>query len=172
MIESARDSGHYPFEAILEERQDEITRRMRSTLIGLNGDWVWMDDRIETVSAEIEEISQTEENCVNAMTEPGIGPTRPRPACPPAGRIHLSDFRERAKHHLRIAAGTYIGPESPKAYWAAPALCCGAIKPSPALQEQHREGVRGLWYRRHQHCECSVRRRPGAPCLHRWGLHL
>ena len=34
-----------------------------------------MDDRIEKVSAEIEEISRTEENCVNVMTVRGIGPT-------------------------------------------------------------------------------------------------
>lgn len=33
-----------------------------------------MDDRIEKISAEIEEISRIEENCVNVMTVPGIGP--------------------------------------------------------------------------------------------------
>ena len=62
------------FEAILEERKDEISPRMRSILIGLYGDWMWMDDRIDTVSKEIELISRTEENCVNVMTIPGIGP--------------------------------------------------------------------------------------------------
>ncbi len=62
------------FEVIFEERKDEISPRMRSILIGLYGDWMWMDDRIEKVSAEIEEISRTEENCVNVMTVPGIGP--------------------------------------------------------------------------------------------------
>ncbi len=43
---------------------------MRSILIGLYGDWMWMwmDDRIDKVSKEIEEISRTEENCVNVMT--------------------------------------------------------------------------------------------------------
>ncbi|MEP3026522.1 MAG: IS110 family transposase, partial [Pseudoruegeria sp.] len=54
------------FETILEERKDEISPRMRRILIGLYGDWMWMDDRIE-------EISRTEENCVNVMTVPGIG---------------------------------------------------------------------------------------------------
>lgn len=62
------------FETILEERMDEISPRMRTILIGLYGDWLWLDDRIETVSKEIEVISCTEENCVNVMTIPGIGP--------------------------------------------------------------------------------------------------
>ena len=62
------------FENILEERRDEISPRMRTILIGLYGDWLWLDDRIDKVSAEIEHISQTEENCINVMTVPGIGP--------------------------------------------------------------------------------------------------
>ena len=62
------------FEAILKEREDEISPRMRTILIGLYGDWLWLDDRIDTVSKEIEQISRTEENCVNVMTIPGIGP--------------------------------------------------------------------------------------------------
>jgi transposase len=62
------------FETILEERKDEISPRMRRILIGLYGDRMWMDDRIDKVSKEIEGISRTEENCVNVMTVPGIGP--------------------------------------------------------------------------------------------------
>jgi transposase len=62
------------FLTILEERKDEISPRMRKILIGLYGDWLWMDDRIDAVSKEIEQISRTEENCVNVMTIPGIGP--------------------------------------------------------------------------------------------------
>lgn len=62
------------FETILEERKDEISPRMRMILIGLYGDWLWMDKRIDAVSKEIELISRTEENCVNVMTIPGIGP--------------------------------------------------------------------------------------------------
>ncbi len=58
----------------MEERKDEISPRMRSILIGLYGDWVWMDHRIKTVSAEIEEISRTEEKRVHVMTVPGIVP--------------------------------------------------------------------------------------------------
>jgi len=62
------------FLTILEERQDEISPRMRTILTGLYGDWLWLDERIETVTREIEDISRTEENCVHAMTIPGIGP--------------------------------------------------------------------------------------------------
>ena len=62
------------FLTILDERQDEISPRMRAILTGLYGDWLWLDERIETVTGEIEDISRTEENCSNAMTIPGIGP--------------------------------------------------------------------------------------------------
>lgn len=60
------------FETILEERKDVISLRKRSILIGLYGDWFWLDDRIDTVSREIELISHAEENCVIVMTIPGI----------------------------------------------------------------------------------------------------
>jgi transposase len=43
--------------AFLEERKEEISPRMRKILIGLYGDWMGMDDRIDTVSKEVEEIS-------------------------------------------------------------------------------------------------------------------
>ncbi|EPX80610.1 IS110 family RNA-guided transposase [Litoreibacter arenae] len=62
------------FEKILEERKDEVSPRMREILIGLYGAWLWLDDRIDTVSKEIEQISRTEENCVNVITISGIGP--------------------------------------------------------------------------------------------------
>jgi transposase len=62
------------FEAILENRRDEISPRMRSTLLGLYGDWLWVDERIKALSSEIEEISRSEENSANVMTIPGIGP--------------------------------------------------------------------------------------------------
>ncbi len=47
---------------------------MRRILIGLYGDWLWLDDRIDAVTSEIEQISKTEENCMKVMTIPGIGP--------------------------------------------------------------------------------------------------
>jgi len=62
------------FEAILKNRRDEISARMRSVLMGLYGDWIWVDERIKAISSEIEEISRSEENSANIMTIPGIGP--------------------------------------------------------------------------------------------------
>ncbi len=62
------------FEAILDQRREEISPRMRGILMGLYEDWLWLDRRIEDVTTEIEEISRTEENCANIMSIPGIGP--------------------------------------------------------------------------------------------------
>jgi len=62
------------FEAILENRRDEISPRMRSTLMGLYGDWLWVDKRIKAILEEIEEISKSEESSRNIITIPGIGP--------------------------------------------------------------------------------------------------
>jgi transposase len=62
------------FEAILDQRRDEISPRMRGILMGLYSDWLWLDRRIEDVTTEIEAISRTEENCANIMSIPGIGP--------------------------------------------------------------------------------------------------
>ena len=62
------------FKKILEDRKDEISPRMWKMLIGLYGDGLWLDDRIDTVSKEIEQISRTGENRVNVMTLPSIGP--------------------------------------------------------------------------------------------------
>ncbi len=60
--------------AILENRADEISLRMSDLIVGLYEDWLWLDERIETVSREIEEISQNEANCRRLMSVPGVGP--------------------------------------------------------------------------------------------------
>ena len=62
------------FLTILGERGDEISPQVQMILIGLNKDWLWLDERIETVSAEITEIANAEANCRNVMSIPGIGP--------------------------------------------------------------------------------------------------
>jgi transposase len=59
---------------ILDEREEEISPRMRTVLTGLYEDWLWLDERIETVSGEITAIAATEANCRNVMSIPGIGP--------------------------------------------------------------------------------------------------
>lgn len=73
-VRSGRHALQSSFEAILENRRDEISLRMRAILIGLYGDWLWVDERIKAISSEIEEISRSEENSANIMTIPGIGP--------------------------------------------------------------------------------------------------
>jgi len=60
--------------AILENRADEISPRMSDLIVGLYEDWLWLDERIETITSEIEEISKSEANCQRLMSVPGIGP--------------------------------------------------------------------------------------------------
>ncbi len=60
--------------AILENRADEISPRMSDLIVGLYEDWLWLDERIESITGEIEMISKSEANCQRLMTVPGIGP--------------------------------------------------------------------------------------------------
>ena len=59
---------------ILKNREDEISPRMSDLIVGLYEDWLWLDERIETITQEIEEISQREGNCLRLMSVPGVGP--------------------------------------------------------------------------------------------------
>ena len=47
--------------AILENRKDEISLRTAKLIRGLDEDWCGLDERIETVTTEIEELSQTDQ---------------------------------------------------------------------------------------------------------------
>ena len=60
--------------AILQNRRDEISPRMSNLIVGLYEDWLWLDERIETITQEIVEISKQERNCQRLMSVPGIGP--------------------------------------------------------------------------------------------------
>lgn len=60
--------------AILENREDEISARMSDIIVGLYEDWLWLDERIESTTKEIEEISRQEPNCHRVKSVPGIGP--------------------------------------------------------------------------------------------------
>jgi transposase len=60
--------------AILENRKDEISPRTATLIRGLYEDWCCLDKRIETVTAEIEELSQAEASCRRLMSVPGVGP--------------------------------------------------------------------------------------------------
>jgi transposase len=60
--------------AILKNRESEISPRMTSIIVGLYEDWVSLDKRIESLTLEIEKISEVETNCERLMSVPGIGP--------------------------------------------------------------------------------------------------
>ena len=61
-------------EAILSNRGDEMSLRMRRLILGLQQDWIWLDKRIDMTTSEIKEVSETEESCQRLMTIPGVGP--------------------------------------------------------------------------------------------------
>ena len=60
--------------AILKNRQDEISPRMSGLIVGLYEDWISLDERIDTITSEIETISEKEASCQRLMSVPGIGP--------------------------------------------------------------------------------------------------
>src|SRR5947207_4821002 len=60
--------------AILENRKDEISPRMARLIFDLYKDWCHLDERIDTVTGEIEELSRVEAKCQRLMSVPGIGP--------------------------------------------------------------------------------------------------
>jgi len=59
---------------ILKNRQDEISPRMAELIVGLYEDWLCLDKRIESLTAEIEKIAQKEASCQLLMSVPGVGP--------------------------------------------------------------------------------------------------
>lgn len=59
---------------ILKNREDEISPRMADLIVGLYEDWLWLDERIESITAEIEKAAQQEPSCTLLMSVPGVGP--------------------------------------------------------------------------------------------------
>ena len=59
---------------ILKNRKDEVSPRIANLIVGLYEDWLWLDKRIETITGEIKQLSQSEANCRRLMSVPGIGP--------------------------------------------------------------------------------------------------
>ena len=59
---------------ILENRKGEISPRTAKLIRGLYEDWCGLDERIETVTREIEELGQAETKCRRLRSVPGIGP--------------------------------------------------------------------------------------------------
>ena len=53
---------------------DEISARTARLIRGLCEDWCYLDERIDTVTGEIEALSRTEAKCRQLMSIPGVGP--------------------------------------------------------------------------------------------------
>ena len=60
--------------AILKNREDELSPRMIDLIVGLYEDWLWLDERIETITGEIELVSKRDGDCQRLMSIPGVGP--------------------------------------------------------------------------------------------------
>ena len=59
---------------LLAKRTDVLSPRMVRIVSDLAGDWRQLDERIETVTDEIETLAKSDDNCRRVMTVPGIGP--------------------------------------------------------------------------------------------------
>ena len=59
---------------ILSSSAGTLSPRMVSLIADLMQDWRRLDERIETVSAEIEALAQRDDSCQRLMTVPGVGP--------------------------------------------------------------------------------------------------
>src|SRR3979490_2534456 len=59
---------------ILAKRTDVLSPCMIRIVIDLAGDWRQLDERIETVTDEIQTLAKSDDSCRRVMTVPGIGP--------------------------------------------------------------------------------------------------
>ncbi len=59
---------------ILAKRTDVLSPRMVRIVSDLAGDWRQLDERIDTVTDEIETLAKSDDSCRRVMTVPGIGP--------------------------------------------------------------------------------------------------
>jgi transposase len=57
----------------LENRKDEILPRTARLIRDLYQDWCCLDERIETVTGEIDQLSRVEAKCRRLRSVPGIG---------------------------------------------------------------------------------------------------
>jgi hypothetical protein len=65
---------HSKLPGILATRTDVLSPRMMRQIEDLTGDWRWLDERIEGLSADIANVVAEDPACERPMTVPGIGP--------------------------------------------------------------------------------------------------
>src|SRR5919112_6772931 len=58
---------------ILKNRADEISPRMADLIVGLYEDWLWLDERIEPLTAEIEAIARSHRTVPGCYDVPRLG---------------------------------------------------------------------------------------------------
>src|SRR5262244_38803 len=59
---------------ILAKRCDVLSARMIRLIVDLAGDWRWLDERVESLSREIDGLARQDAGCERLMSVPGIGP--------------------------------------------------------------------------------------------------
>jgi transposase len=97
--------------AILENRKDEISARTARLIRGLYEDWCYLDERIETVTGEIEALSRTEAKCRQLMSIPGVGPliSTAMVAAIGSGEAFVLTCELQPVHTCRFSQGTFAG---------------------------------------------------------------
>jgi transposase len=70
---------------ILASPPDVLSPCMVRVIVDLAADWRRLDERIETVSAEIEALARNDAGCARLMSVPGIGPINAFCSCKPPG---------------------------------------------------------------------------------------
>jgi transposase len=101
----------------LENRQDEMSSRMRGLIAGLYEDWICLDERIETIAGEIETIGEKEANCRRLMSVPGIGPLISTAVVAAIGTGEAFERGETSAHGLVLSRASTAQVVDPS--WAA-----------------------------------------------------
>jgi len=86
---------------ILAKRTDVLSPRMARIVADLANDWRRLDERIETVTDEIEALAKSDDSCRRVMTVPGIGPIISS-AMSTGDRTILGRISKRGNGYLRM----------------------------------------------------------------------
>jgi len=123
---------------ILSSNADVLSPRMVSLISDLAHDWRRLDERIETVSTEIEALLRQDESCQRLMTVPGVGPIISSAIVAAigngAGFKQGRDFERRIDRNAEPAHGD----ETRRAYWRCRKVQAADGVPIPVLRRERR----------------------------------